>query len=120
MDQYNLAFVAFSPLAQGLLLDKFDPNNPPSFDEGDHRRGQKKFSKEELLKLKPKLAKLKSRFGESTEALVGVALNYVLAMPRVCCVIPGFRNERQSKANVSGAGKYLSADDVKYVQDALA
>jgi aryl-alcohol dehydrogenase-like predicted oxidoreductase len=120
MDQYNLSFVAFSPLAQGLLLDKSDPQNPPSFDEGDHRRGQSKFSTAELLKLKPKLAKLKSRFGDSVDALAGVALNYVLAMPRVACVIPGFRNERQARSNVSAAGKYLSAADVKYVQEALA
>ncbi|HSV13212.1 MAG TPA: aldo/keto reductase [Tepidisphaeraceae bacterium] len=119
MDQHNLSFVAFSPLAQGLLLDKFDPDRPPSFDEGDHRRGQKKFSREELLKLKPKLAKLKSRFGETADALAGVALNYVLAQPRVCCVIPGFRNERQARSNASAAGKYLSEADVKYVQEAL-
>jgi aryl-alcohol dehydrogenase-like predicted oxidoreductase len=120
MDQHSLSFVAFSPLAQGLLLDKFDPNKPPTFDEGDHRRGQKRFSTEELLKLKPKLAKLKSRFGDGTDALAGAALNYVLAMPRVCCVIPGFRNDRQARSNVSGAGKHLLADDVKYVQEALA
>jgi myo-inositol catabolism protein IolS len=120
MEQYNLAFVAFSPLAQGLLLDKFDPDNPPSFEEGDHRRGSQRYSPEELRKLKPKLAKLKARFGESTDALVSVALNYVLAMPRVCCVIPGFRNDRQARANAGGAGKYLSVDDVKYIQQSLA
>ena len=35
MDEKKISFVAFSPLAQGLLLDKYDKNNPPSFDEGD-------------------------------------------------------------------------------------
>jgi aryl-alcohol dehydrogenase-like predicted oxidoreductase len=120
MDQYNLAFVAFSPLAQGLLLDKFDPNKPPQFDDGDHRKGNKSFGTDELLKLKPKLQKLKSRLGSTTEDLAGMALNYLLAMPRVCCVIPGFRNERQAKCNLSGVSKQMSAEDVKFVQQALA
>lgn len=120
MDEYNMTFVAFSPLAQARLLDKYDPKNPPQFEPGDHRKDSKAFSAEEIDKLKPKLAKLKGRFGDSTEALAGMALNYILAMPRVACVIPGFRNERQAKCNVAGAGKPFTADDVKFVQDALA
>jgi aryl-alcohol dehydrogenase-like predicted oxidoreductase len=72
-----------------------------------------------LLKLKPKLAKLKSRFGESIESLAAVALNYVLAHKNVACVIPGFRSEKQARINVDTAGKYLTPDDVKYVVDVL-
>src|SRR5208282_5811361 len=49
MDQYQITFVAFSPLAQGLLLDKFDPASPPQFEPGDHRQGNKRFQTEELL-----------------------------------------------------------------------
>ena len=53
------------------------------------------------------------------EALASMALNYVLAMPRVACVIPGFRNERQARINIGAAGRSLTADDIKIVQDAL-
>jgi myo-inositol catabolism protein IolS len=120
MDQYNLSFVAFSPLAQGLLLDKFDPAKPPQFEPGDHRKGSKKFESAELLKLKPKLQKLKQRFGQTTEDLAAMALNYLLAMPRVACVIPGFRNERQASCNLAGVNKKMEAEDVKFVQETLA
>jgi aryl-alcohol dehydrogenase-like predicted oxidoreductase len=119
MEKHNLTFVAFSPLAQARLLDKFDPQNPPQFEPGDNRKDKKPFSAEELEKLKPKLQKLKSRFGDSTEALAAMALNYVLAMPRVACVIPGFRNERQAGINVRAAGKPLTPDDIRFIQDAL-
>jgi myo-inositol catabolism protein IolS len=108
MDAHNLSFVAFSPLEQGLLLGKYDPKNPPTFEP------------ENLAKLAPKIDKLRARFGPATDDLVRVAINYVLFMPRVCCAIPGFRNDRQARSNLSAAGKYLTADDVKYVQDALA
>jgi myo-inositol catabolism protein IolS len=120
MDQYDLQFVAFSPLAQGLLLDKFDPSKPPSFEDGDHRKGNKKFGTEELLALKPKLAKLKARFGSTAEDLAAMSLNYLLALPRVCCVIPGFRNVKQATCNLSGVGRNFSQEDVKFVQAVLA
>ncbi len=120
MDEHNLSFVAFSPLAQARLLDKYDPENPPEFDEGDNRRGNGGFSGPELAKLKPKLQKLKDRFGDSTDDLVAVALNYILAQPRVACVIPGFRNPRQAQSNVNAAGKSLSTEAVDFVRQTLA
>jgi myo-inositol catabolism protein IolS len=119
MEKYGTTFVAFSPLSQARLLDKFDPANPPQFEPGDNRKDKKAFSAEELAKLKPKLAKLKQRFGSTTEDLAAMALNYVLAMPRVACVIPGFRNGRQARCNVSAAGKALSDADVQFVQKTL-
>jgi aryl-alcohol dehydrogenase-like predicted oxidoreductase len=120
MAEHGMTFVAFSPLAQGRLLDKFDPKNPPQFEPGDHRQNSKAFSGEEIERLKPKLEKLKARFGASIEDLAAVALNYILAQPHVACVIPGFRNDRQARVNVSAAGRAMSADDVQYVQEVLA
>lgn len=120
MAQHNLSFIAFSPLAQARLLDKYDPANPPQFEPGDHRRDKATFSAEAIAELKPKLEKLKQRFGSTSDDLAAVALNYVLSFPRVASVIPGFRNERQARCNLAGAGRTLSADDIKFVEDALA
>jgi aryl-alcohol dehydrogenase-like predicted oxidoreductase len=111
----QLSFVAFSPLNQGLLLDKFDPENPPTFDAGDHRKDKPKFSRETLLALKPKMAALKERFGATTEDLAAVALRYVLGFPNVACVIPGFRNERQVACNLAGAKRELTTADREFV-----
>jgi aryl-alcohol dehydrogenase-like predicted oxidoreductase len=120
LGEREMTFVAFSPLAQARLLDKFDPANPPTFEPGDHRQNSQAFSAEAISELKPKLAKLKARFGDSTADLAAVALNYILAMPHVACVIPGFRNERQAKINVGAAGRNLNAEDIKFIQEALA
>lgn len=119
MDEHNCTFVAFSPLAQGRLLDKFDPSKPPQFEPGDHRKGSEAFGAEAITKLKPKLEKLKARFGGTTEDLAALALGYVLAHPRISCVIPGFRNERQAKCNLAGVGRELTADDVAFVRETL-
>jgi myo-inositol catabolism protein IolS len=120
MEKYGLTFVAFSPLAQARLLDKYDPSKPPQFEPGDHRASSKAFGAEALAALKPKLEKLKRRFGAKTEDLAAMALNYVLAQPRVACVIPGFRNERQARCNLHAAGRRLTEDDLKYIREALA
>lgn len=120
MKKHNMTFVAFSPLAQGLLLDKFDPQNPPQFDEGDHRRGKDSFGTEKLLALKPKMAKLKERFGDSIEDLSAIAQRYILNMPNVACTIPGFRNERQVVCNLSAVGRELSDADMDYIRATLA
>lgn len=118
MAAHSCTFVCFSPLAQGLLLDKFDPENPPSFEEGDHRRGSEKFSRSKLLDLKPKLAQIKAQFGSTNAELVRVALQYDLAMPHVACVIPGFRYARQVEASVA-AQTPLTASEIADVQRIL-
>jgi len=120
MEKYEMTFVAFSPLAQARLLDKYNPDNPPEFEPGDHRRGSGAFGAEAIAALKPKLAKLKARFGGTTEDLASVALNYVLAQPRVACVIPGFRNERQARCNLAAEGRTLSPEDLRFIQETLA
>jgi myo-inositol catabolism protein IolS len=118
--EHRMSYVAFSPLAQGLLLDKFDPAKPPQFDEGDHRRNSGRFTTEKLTALKPKLAQLKARFGDTTEDLAAVAQRYLLNQPGMACVIPGFRNPRQVTCNLAAVGRELSAADMAFIEQALA
>lgn len=119
MEKYNMTFVAFSPLAQARLLDKFDPAKPPTFEPGDHRQNSEAFGAKAIAELKPKLEKLKERFGSTTEDLAAVALQYVLAQPRVACVIPGFRNPRQATCNVAGADRQFSDADIQFIRETL-
>jgi len=117
LQEYQMSFVAFSPLQQGLLLDKFDPENPPQFEEGDVRKRSPRFTVEFLREVKPKVARLKERFGATTDELAAVALRYVLSHPNVACAIPGFRNERQVASNLGGATKTLTADDIAFIDE---
>ncbi len=120
MARFELTFVAFSPLAQARLLGKYNPQNPPHFEPGDHRRDSKAFSGEELQRLAGKIKKLQARFGATTEDLAAAALQYVLAHPRVSCVIPGFRNAAQARCNVLADGRTLSSQDVEFIRTVMA
>jgi aryl-alcohol dehydrogenase-like predicted oxidoreductase len=113
----GMSFVAFSPLNQGVLLGKFDPKNPPAFEEGDHRRGDKRFTTESLLAIQPKIEKLKARFGSDIKDLARAALQYDLSHPWVCCAIPGFRNLNQARVNLASADESLTAEDAAFIRD---
>ncbi|MGC9451624.1 MAG: aldo/keto reductase [Oceanipulchritudo sp.] len=117
LEKYDMSFVAFSPLAQGRLLGKFDPENPPAFDEGDHRRNKREFSREGLLEIQPKIEAMKQRFGDSVEILSSVAQRFVLNHPRVACTIPGFRNRRQVACNLAADGFELSESDMAFLRE---
>jgi aryl-alcohol dehydrogenase-like predicted oxidoreductase len=118
MDQHGCTFVAFGPLDQGILLDKFDPENPPKFVEGDYRNNRKDFDTESLRKVRTQLGKLKARFGSTIEDLSSVAQRWVLAHPHVCSTIPGFRNARQAQCNIRAATDApMSTQDVEFCRE---
>ncbi len=119
MAKHKLSFVAFSPLNKGILLDKFDPDNLPDFEEGDHRGASPKFAVDALREVKPKMAKIKQRFGDSIPELASVALRFVLSFPRVACVIPGFRNVTQVESNLTVMERRLSRAEVAFIKSVL-
>jgi aryl-alcohol dehydrogenase-like predicted oxidoreductase len=119
LDERSMSFVAFSPLAQGLLLGKYRPGSKVSFEEGDHRRTNSQFAEANLERVAPKIERLKERFGKEPKALSRAALQYLLAYPCVGCVIPGFRDLAQVEMNLAGADEPLTEQDVAYVLEAV-
>lgn len=120
LDTYGMSFVAFSPLAQGLLLGKYKSSAPPQFEEGDHRKRNQQFTAEGIAKMEPKIEKLKKRFGNDVKDLSRVALQYLLSFPCVACVIPGFRNLRQVELNLDGADSSLATEDIEFIRQTFA
>lgn len=120
LDERRLSFVAFSPLAQGLLLGKYRPGQSIEFEPGDHRRGSAQFSAANLQQVATKLERLTVRFGNEPQELARVALQYLLSYQCVACVIPGFRNLPQVEMNLAAAERPLSSAEVAYVREALS
>jgi len=120
MEKNQISFIAFRPLGQGLLLDKYRKDNQPKFEDGDHRKGLDRFSSEKLAELEPKLEKLKEKFGSSVEGLARMSLQYLLHHPFFGAVIPGFRNLNQVKVNLSAMDKPLTDDEFKFINNVFA
>jgi len=120
MEENQISFVAFRPIGQGLLLGKYNKENPPKFEDGDHRKGLERFSADYLTKLEPKIEKLKSKFGSRIEDLARAALQYLLHYNFMGAVIPGFRNLYQVKVNLSATDKPLTDDEFNFVKNVFA
>ena len=116
MEENQISFVAFRPIGQGLLLGKYKKENPPKFEDGDHRKGLERFSAESLAKLEPGIENLKNKFGSNIEDLARVALQYLLHYSFMGAVIPGFRNLQQVKVNLSAIDKPLTDDEFEFVK----
>jgi aryl-alcohol dehydrogenase-like predicted oxidoreductase len=112
-----MSFVAFSPLEQGLLLNKYRYDRRPNFNEGDHRKRSERFDPKNLNRLKPKMEKLVARFGDDTARLARVALQYLLYQDVVAAVIPGFRNQAQVTVNLAASGKPLTAAEIAAIRE---
>jgi aryl-alcohol dehydrogenase-like predicted oxidoreductase len=138
MTQYNCTFVAFGPLDQGILLDKFDPSNPPQFGEGEYRTSRKDFAASTLHEVRGKLATVRDRanaggFGfagqptttpgtaQDIERLSSITQRWLLAHANIASVIPGFRNPRQATCNVAAAKhEPMNEAEVKWLRELFA
>jgi myo-inositol catabolism protein IolS len=123
MKDHDCAFVAFGPLDQGILLDKFDPEHPPRF-EGEYRENRKDFNPEILRLVRAKLAKAHDHFASRhagktrLELFSSIAQRWLLAHERVCSVIPGFRNASQASCNVAAAtDEPMAPEDVAWLRE---
>ncbi|HKX31635.1 MAG TPA: aldo/keto reductase [Blastocatellia bacterium] len=113
---HQVGVVINKPLGQGLLLAKYDPHNPPIFDQGDHRQRKKWFTAHALGVLQSRLALLKNRFGNSTQDLLRVAIQYCLYGHQNACVVVGFKNASQVEMSLASADRPLTEEDVIFIR----
>jgi myo-inositol catabolism protein IolS len=119
-DDRNIGIVMFGTYAKGLLLDKYDPQNPPQFERGDIRNNYDDFKADFIKKLKPALEKVKHHFGGDIQILARVFNQYALSHSLHAVVIPGFKNSRQVEMNASTMGKPLSSHDKDFITAVFA
>lgn len=105
--QHGIAFIAFSPLARGLLTERYlDPTKARKgdrlFDEGDLAMA----AGEKMEKVR-KLAGLARQWNMELSQL---ALAYMLTLPGMGPVIPSSSNIRQLEANAK-AGKIILSNE---------
>lgn len=117
-DEFNISFIGFSPLNQGILLNKYKSSNPPSFPDGDHRSKSEKFKPSYLKKAEKGLKETGDIFGNSTEEYARLALQFVLYHKNVAAVIPGFRNKKQVKMLLHACSRYLDGNEMAMIRKA--
>ncbi len=111
----GIGFVAFSPIARGMLTS--NPPNPENMKPRDFRRRNPRFSDENysrnLAAIQPFVTFAKER-GVDPASL---AIAWILAKGRNVIAIPGTRSLEHLKACAAGAELRLSEADVKAIED---
>ncbi|MGI6032512.1 MAG: aldo/keto reductase [Coriobacteriales bacterium] len=117
LEELGVGFVAFSPMANGLLTGKY--TKPQAFDEKyDYRSNMPQFSDEsytknrELIELLERIAKEK----QGTPAQVSLA--WMLCKKPYIVPIPGTRKTSRLKENAGATALKLTADEISHI-DAL-
>jgi methylglyoxal reductase len=106
----DLAFLAYSPLAQGLLTGKVGPDRV--FPEGDQRRAKPRFSAENRAKIATMLEKFKPIAEERGITLGQLAIAWTLAQPGCTHALVGARTPRQAVENAAAGDIELSKEEL--------
>jgi len=110
--ELEVAFLAYSPIAQGVLTGKYTPQNPP---RGILR--SRKYRRAVLERWQP-LLEVMTRISEENagRTLAQIALNWVLSKGAI--PIAGAKNLTQIKDNIAALDWQLSAKDVARLDEA--
>jgi aryl-alcohol dehydrogenase-like predicted oxidoreductase len=113
---HDIAVIAYSPLAQGLLTGKFDHSNRPT----DNRAGNALFQEPAYTRAIEALAQLKPLAQKYQRTTGDLALQWLLAQPGLTSAIVGARTEEQVRENVKASDFTISPEDLKTIDEIAA
>ncbi len=113
----NIAFLAYSPLAQGLLTGKIDPNReyPPS----DLRSRKDRFKPDNVRKVEAILDPMRPIAQAHNISLTQLTMAWTLAQPGCSHVLCGARNAQQATDNAGAGNVNLSAEELESITQAV-
>ena len=117
-DDLGLGLVAFSPLAEGLLTDKYLKGIP------EKSRASKKWGHLQQESLTPKLQNQLKQLNDMAlkrgQSLAQLALVWILRNPQITSVLIGTSSVKQLQDNLSSLeNKQLSSDEIKQIDELL-
>lgn len=115
--ELGVAFVAFSPLARGVLSDHFPGRE--AFPDGDFRKGQPRFLDPNYAANLAVIEGFKTWCAGQGWSTAAVALAWVLAQGDHVIPIPGTRSAEHLRELTAGADIVLSADDLAEIERLL-
>jgi aryl-alcohol dehydrogenase-like predicted oxidoreductase len=119
-EREQISQIVWSPLAQGVLTGKYQPNEPPPRDSRAASESMGGFidalMRPAVLEAVQRLRPVAQQAGLTMPQM---ALAWVLREPNVASAIVGATRPEQVHANASASGTVLSADTLDAIDDAL-
>lgn len=118
LEELNIGYVAFSPLANGFLSAKYDKNS--EFEKGtDYRSIMPQFTEKGIEQNKSLLQFLNSLADEKEATPAQISLAWMMNKKPYIVPIPGTRKLERLKENAGAANIELTADEIKSIDFAL-
>ncbi|CAG9940052.1 unnamed protein product [Clonostachys rosea f. rosea IK726] len=112
--ELGVAYVAYSPLGHGWLVDDFPYKTPDDFAADDFRRGSPKFQGENFFKNKAIVEAMKQLAGRKGCTLPQIALAWVAAQGMIA--IPGTTKVQRLEENFSSRNVDLTDEEKKEIR----
>jgi aryl-alcohol dehydrogenase-like predicted oxidoreductase len=113
----GIAFLAYSPLAQGLLTGKITPDR--EFAPGDQRRSKERFSPDNIRRVLDMLGPMRPIAEEHGLTLAQVVTAWTLARTGCSHVLCGARNPEQATDNARAGSVTLREEELALITDAI-
>ena len=118
LEELNIGFVAFSPLANGLLTAKYNSHN--TFETtGDYRSVMPQFSEKGLKENEEFLSRIKAFAEEKGATPAQLSLAWMMAKKPWIVPIPGTRKIERLEENLKAAEMELSEKEVREIDNML-
>lgn len=114
----KIGFLAYSPLANGLLTGKIGPER--QFGEGDLRRNNPRFSIDNRTRIAALLDAFRPIADERGMSLAELVIAWTAAQPGVSHVLVGIRTKEQAQSNARAGEIQLSQEELARIDQALA
>ena len=116
--EHNIAFLAYSPLALGLLTGKYKPGET-SFSGDDQRAGNPRFSDENLENIRKMLEGMEPIAASRNLTIPQLVIAWTINRPGVSHALVGARNQKQAKENAEAGGVELTPREITDINDAI-
>jgi aryl-alcohol dehydrogenase-like predicted oxidoreductase len=113
----QMAFLAYSPLGQGLLTGKIDPDR--GYPEDDQRRYKPRFKPDNVRKVQAMLAPMQPIAGRHNVSLGQLAIAWTLAQRGCSHALCGARDSQQAIDNAGAASVALDDQELATIAAAV-
>ena len=117
LEELNIGFVAFSPLANGFLTDAFKKGD--TFEKGDYRNFMPQYSEESYNANRELLELMRNLAAEKNASPAQIALAWIINKKPYIVPIPGSRKLQRIRENIEAGNIILSEKEVADIDSQL-
>ena len=117
LEELNIGYVAFSPLANGILSDAFAKGE--QFDKADYRSAMPQYSDEAFEQNRELLSLIRNLAEEKNATPAQISLSWMLCKKPYIVPIPGSRKAERIRENLGAVEITLTAEEVISIDEKL-